>query len=99
MNSVDRCSFETVIKLPEDFVDVLSEKLIVLKKHSFIAKQQSAYFSYLKENIKLNEALITLDFSENYSFVVQDEAQSFHWTNNQATVHPFAVSISKIKMV
>ena len=29
------------------------------------------------------------DFSENYSFVVQDEVQGYHWVNNQATLHPF----------
>lgn len=89
--SVDRCSFETVIKTYDDFASTFCEKLLYLKKHSFIAKQQSAYFSRLKENVQVNEAVITLDFSENYSFVVQDEAQSFHWTKDQATVHPFAV--------
>ena len=30
-----------------------------------------------------------LDFAENYSFVVQDCAQSYHWNNAQATSHPF----------
>ena len=29
------------------------------------------------------------DFSENYSFVLQDAAQGFHWNNAQATMHPF----------
>ena len=29
------------------------------------------------------------DFSENYSFVLQDAAQGFHWNNSQATIHPF----------
>ena len=29
------------------------------------------------------------DFAENYSYVVQDEIQSFHWENKQATLHPF----------
>ena len=29
------------------------------------------------------------DFSENYSFVVKDEIQSFHWNNLLCTVHPF----------
>ena len=29
------------------------------------------------------------DFSENYSFILQDAAQGFHWNNNQATLHPF----------
>lgn len=30
-----------------------------------------------------------MDFAENYSFVVQDAAQGFHWENVQATLHPF----------
>ena len=32
---------------------------------------------------------MTVDFSENYSFVLQDAAQGFHWNNAQATIHPF----------
>ena len=34
---------------------------------------------------------VMADFSENYSFVLQDEAQGFHWNNSQATLHPFVV--------
>ena len=29
--------------------------------------------------------------AENYSAVVQDSIQSFHWTGQQSTVHPFIV--------
>jgi hypothetical protein len=29
------------------------------------------------------------DFSENYSFIIQDAAQGLHWNNQQATIHPF----------
>ena len=29
------------------------------------------------------------DFAKNYSFVIQDAARGFHWTNSQATIHPF----------
>ena len=35
------------------------------------------------------------DFAENYSYVVQDETQSFHWENKQATLHPFVAYQSK----
>ena len=45
----------------------------------------------LKENLKEGEFLILLDFSENYSFIVQDQTQSFYWNNLQATVHPFVI--------
>jgi len=32
------------------------------------------YYKHLMENIQEDEAVVSLDFSENYSFVVQDEA-------------------------
>ena len=35
--------------------------------------------------------LILLDFAENYSFVVQDAAQGFHWDNRQCTLYPFVL--------
>ena len=31
---------------------------------------------------------IVCNFAENYTFVVQDEIQSFHWNNDQVTIHP-----------
>ena len=34
--SVDHCSFETICKSTEDFVDEFSAKLNILKKHDFI---------------------------------------------------------------
>ena len=38
-----------------------------------------------------NEAVIVLDFAENYAFIVQDAAQGFHWNNSQVTIHPVVV--------
>ena len=32
-----------------------------------------------------------LDFAENYAFIVQNEIQSFHWNNQQCTLHPAVV--------
>lgn len=29
-----------------------------------------------------------MDFSENYKYVIQDEIQTFHWNNEQCTLHP-----------
>lgn len=37
----------------------------------------------------LDDVIIQGDFAENFSYVVQDEIQSFHWENKQATLHPF----------
>jgi hypothetical protein len=35
--------------------------------------------------------VVLYDFPENYSFVLQDEAQGFHWNNAQSTIHPFVI--------
>ena len=74
--SVDRCNFETLTKSTEEFVETFVEQLIILKTHSFIAQQQSAFYSCIKENLQKKEALISLDFSENYSFFLQE-----HYSN------------------
>ena len=65
------------------------DKLETLRRHDFIAKQQSCYLTERKESLKEGEFLVTGDFSENFFFVVQDEAQSFHWDNGMVTLHPF----------
>jgi hypothetical protein len=35
------------------------------------------------------------DFAENYSFVLQDEAEGFHWNNAQATIRLFVIYSKK----
>ena len=40
---------------------------------------------------KNGNIVVTLDFSENFAFVVQEAVQGFHWNNNQATAHPFVI--------
>ena len=48
----DRSTMETLVKSAQDFVDDLCYRLKVLKPHSFITKQQSAFISETKENLK-----------------------------------------------
>ena len=62
-----------------------------LTAHSFIGKCQSNYLRELKGNLEENEVIILGDFAENYSFVVQDEVQGFHWNNLRCTLHPVVV--------
>ena len=45
----------------------------------------------MKENLNFGMLVIVLDFAENYSFLVQDAAQGFHWNNLQAKIHPFVI--------
>ena len=73
----------------DEFVDQFCEKLELLRPHSFIANQQALFYSNCKLGLAPREMLVIVDFSENYSFVLQDAAQGFHWNNSQATIHPF----------
>ena len=57
-----------------------------------LLKLKVSYFlKELKNDLSTNHALVLLDFAENYSFVVQDEAQSFHWNNMQCSIHPAVI--------
>ena len=44
----------------------------------------------MKEDIQIDEAVIILDFAENYS-LVQDTAQRYHCVNAQTTLHWFVI--------
>ena len=71
--TVDRCNLEDKVDTVEEFLDSFSTAVIKLTKN----------------NLELDEGLLVMDFSENYSFVVQDAAQGYHWENSQCTLHPF----------
>ncbi|CAM1301229.1 Uncharacterised protein r2_g1101 [Pycnogonum litorale] len=90
-SSTDRSTLSTTTDKFDDFLDNLCERLKNLRFHDFIASSQSQYLQKQKRELKYGEFLVILDFSENYAFIVQDAAQSFHWNNNQATIHPFVI--------
>ena len=87
--SVDRSTLETYSMSTDEFVDMFCEKLELLRPHYFIANQQAKFYKDCKLHLSPGEMLVTVDFSENYSFVLQDAAQGYHWNNSQATLHPF----------
>ena len=87
----DRDSLITKILNVEEFITELASKVMALCSHHYISNHQSAYLKHLKENLKEGEVIILLDFAENYSFLIQDAAQGYHWDNTQATLHPFVV--------
>lgn len=69
-----------------EFVNYFCDKIEKLLPHAFISCQQSEYYKALKNRIQNDEAIINLDFAENYAFIVQNAPPGFHWNNNQATV-------------
>jgi len=88
--SVDRTELVRLVDTRDSYIEKLTQIIDDLTRHSFVAKTQSAYMNVLNERlISETEILMQGDFVDNFSFVVQDEIQSLHWENSQATLHPF----------
>ena len=75
----------------DEFIVSLVGAIDNLTSHSYIAKCQTKYLKRRKKKLPHNCALVLVDFAENYTFVVQDEIQSFHWTKLYCTFHPIVV--------
>ena len=92
--STDRTELVTNVENTADFVQSLIEKLQVLKLHMFIHDMQTKQFYEVKENLNAGEVLAVGDFSENYSFVVQDAAQGVHWSKTSCicSTHGFVTT-------
>ena len=73
----------------EDFINTFATVIMKLLQHHYISKKQSSYFKECKDSLMFDEGILVGDFSENYSLVVLDAAQGFHWENSQCTLHPF----------
>lgn len=89
--TTDRCDLETIVKSADEFVPFFCSKLGGWIPHDFIKTEQSTFLKNTKNSLQDGEFLAILDFSENYSFVLQDEVQSHHWNVQQATIHPFVI--------
>ena len=46
------------------------------------------YFKEQKAKLADDKSTIQMDFSENYSFQIQDETQDYHWSHSSCTIHP-----------
>ena len=92
----DRCSLVTTVKGLDEFVEELTSNLYNLTKHHYVSKCQSNFLVTLKENLGLEEAILQMDFAENYTFQVQDEVQSSYFSKQQATLHPFVLYVKAL---
>lgn len=88
-DSTDRSNYTTFTKSTEDFIASFVEQVEELVTHDFYYKEQFKYLKNLTTNMAEGEVIVTMDFGENYTFVVQRSAQSYYFRNQQATLHPF----------
>lgn len=53
--------------------------------HCYVKSKQSHYFEQLRQN--QTKCVLQVDFSENFTFVTQNEIQSAHWTHKQCSLY------------
>ena len=74
--SVDRWNLETLEKSSSEFVELFCSKLSFIVLHGITATD--IIQEQCKTRLKASEFVVYCDFSENYSFVVPDDAQNYH---------------------
>jgi hypothetical protein len=94
--STARRELITIVKSTEELIEsLLINCYFYFVIHSFIATQQAMFFKELKSNLQSGEFVVLCYFTENYSFILQGEAQGFHWNSAQATIHPVVIYLKK----
>lgn len=93
--SKPQCTLDTIECSILTFVDNICQQAQLLSH--YVAKQQSSYLNFVKQNLKSDECAIICDFAENYAFIVQNAASGFYWNNNQATVFTAVVYYCKAR--
>ena len=58
---------------------LLNQQVKILKKHIYVKRCQVKYYNELKQNLKFNEIILHVDFSENYKNQQQHEVQSAYF--------------------
>ena len=89
--STDRADIKQIALSLPDYIDHLSKQSDDLTSHSYISKCQANYLRELKSTLPEGEIIVLADFAENFSFVVQDEVQGYHWNKSQCTLHPIVI--------
>ena len=96
--STDRAKLTTLVEPKTEFIDNISSLITRQTRHSYTAKAQTKYMMRLKAYIKPKSEIIVQGYlAENFSYVVQDEIQSFIG-NRQATIHPFVIYTISLKI-
>lgn len=86
--STDRDILSSKTGTVAEVIDLFVSNFKFVIKHDFIAKQQSEFIKEQKEKLTEKKAIVLMDFSMNYTCVVQDAAQKYHWSKKGVTLHP-----------
>lgn len=75
----------------EAFIEDFKKDLEDFRNHTQRVKKQYAELRNLKQNLPLNEAMIQMDFSENFTCRSLEEIQSAYWNQTSVTIHPAVI--------
>ena len=70
----------------EEAIELYNEQVKILKTHIFVKRTQNTHYNRLKENLKTNEFIIHVNYSENYKDEEQDEIQSAYFGHNSFSI-------------
>ena len=70
----------------EEAIELFNEPVKILKAHTFVKRTQNTHYNRLKENLKTNEFIIHVDYSENYKDKEQEEIQSAYLGHNSFSI-------------
>lgn len=78
-----------VTTTPKQAIEVLESIIPLFLKHEGTRRWQFTAVKDLKEHLKDNEAIIHIDFSENYALKYESEVQAFHFggSRQELTLH------------
>ncbi|XP_052251283.1 uncharacterized protein LOC127858304 [Dreissena polymorpha] len=75
----------------EDFLKFVKEQMQSFSEHVYRVKRQYEEIKQLKENLKATDAILHMDFAENYTCKSVEEIQTAYWNKTGVTLHPIVV--------
>ena len=75
----------------EEAIVSLMEKMPHFLQHVLVQRKQTKFFQDKVQHLKANEAVVQIDFAENYTCFQQDEVQAAHWSQDQVTLFPVVI--------
>ena len=91
--STNRTTMVAMMMEPFEFQEFLADKIDLHTAHSYISKCQARCLTHLKDNLSTTPStcIVLADFAENYSMIIQDAIQGWHWTKQQCTIRPIVL--------
>lgn len=75
----------------EEALHSLQSKMPSFLEHVFVKRKQAEFYEKRTAQMQPDEAVVQVDFAENYTCQHQDVIQAAHWSQQQATLFTVAI--------